>query len=134
MAESFQFDLVSPERLLLSEQATAVNAPGTEGYFTVMAKHAPMMSTLKPGIVTATMEGGSEQRYFVLGGFADVNGQGFTLLAESATPVDELDSATLDQQIRDAEEDVADAETPHDKEKAQLALDQLREARVAAGV
>ena len=102
MADSFQFELVSPEQLLLSEAVTAVNVPGAEGYFTVMAHHAPVMTTLKPGVVVATLESGAEQRIFVLGGFADVNENGFTLLAERATPVDQLDSAELDGQIRDA--------------------------------
>ncbi len=134
MADSFQFELVSPEQLLLSEAVTAVNVPGAEGYFTVMAHHAPVMTTLKPGVVVATLEGGEEQRIFVLGGFADVNENGFTLLAEHATPVDQLDSAELDSQIRDAEEDVADAATPEAKAKAQHSLAQLREARTAAGV
>lgn len=134
MADSFQFELVSPEQLLLSEAVTAVNVPGAEGYFTVMAHHAPVMTTLKPGVVVATLEGGVKQRIFVLGGFADVNENGFTLLAERATPVDQLDSAELDSQIRDAEEDVADAATPEAKAKAQHSLEQLREARIAAGV
>lgn len=66
MADSFQFELVSPEQLLLSEAVTAVNVPGAEGYFTVMAHHAPVMTTLKPGVVVATLEGGAEQRIFVL--------------------------------------------------------------------
>lgn len=133
MAESFQFELVSPERLLLSEAVTAVNVPGSEGYFTVMAKHAPLMTTLKPGVVVATLEGGSEQKIFVLGGFADVNQNSFTLLAERATRVEDLDAAELDQQIKNSEEDVADAKTPEAKAKAEHALDQLREARVAVG-
>lgn len=134
MAESFQFELVSPERLLLSEAATAVIVPGTEGYFTVMARHAPLMTTLKPGVVVATLEGGSEEKTFVLGGFADVNQNGFTLLAERATRVDDLNPAELDQQIKDAEEDVTDAKSPEDKARAERALDQLREARVAVGM
>ncbi|NDV87565.1 F0F1 ATP synthase subunit epsilon [Aurantimonas aggregata] len=134
MADSFQFDLVSPERLLLSEAVTAVNVPGTEGYFTVMAKHAPFMTTLKPGVVVATTDAGTETRIFVIGGFADVSEGGFTLLAERATLVEDLDPAALDQQIKDAEEDVADASDDVARSKAQLALAQLREARAAVGV
>ena len=134
MADSFQFELVSPERMLLSESVTAVNVPGSEGYFTVMANHAPVMTTVKPGVVIATMEGGSEKRIFVLGGFADVNAKGLTLLAEHATTVEDLDPAMLDSQIKDAEEDVADAETQEAKAKARHGLEQLREAREAVGV
>ncbi|MEX6508799.1 F0F1 ATP synthase subunit epsilon [Jiella sp. M17.18] len=129
MADSFQFELVSPEKLLFSEAVTAVNIPGSEGYFTVMARHAPMMTTVKPGVVVVTPESGEERQIFVRGGFADVNENGLTLLAEHAQPVDEVDRAALDQQIRDAEEDVADAGTPEARAKAQADLDQLKEAR-----
>lgn len=131
MAGSFKFELVSPERLLLSEQATAVIAPGTEGYFTVMAQHAPLMTTLKPGIVEAELASGTKRRIFVFGGFADVNPDGFTLLAERATPVEELNAADLDARIRDAEEDVRDASTPEARSRADQALAELRDARAA---
>ena len=131
MADSFQFELVSPEKLLMSEAVTAVSVPGTEGFFTVMANHAPVMTTLKPGIVVVTPEGGAERRIFVRGGFADVNETGLTLLAEHAENVENVDMQALDQSIRDAEEDVADAETAETKTTAQHRLDQLREARAA---
>ncbi|NDW02824.1 F0F1 ATP synthase subunit epsilon [Jiella pacifica] len=129
MADSFQFELVSPEKLLMSEAVTAVSVPGSEGFFTVMANHAPVMTTIKPGIVLVTPESGAEQRIFVRGGFADVNENGLTLLAEHAEPADQVDMAALDQSIKNAEEDVADAEGAEAKSKAQHALDQLREAR-----
>lgn len=129
MADSFQFELVSPEKLLMSEAVTAVSIPGSEGFFTVLAKHAPVMTTVKPGIVLVSKEGGSEERIFVRGGFADVNENGLTLLAEHAEPADKVDLQALDQSIKDAEEDVADAEGPEAKAKAQHQLDQLREAR-----
>ncbi|KQT87511.1 F0F1 ATP synthase subunit epsilon [Aurantimonas sp. Leaf443] len=134
MAKSFQFDLVSPERQLLSESVTAVNVPGSEGYFTVMAGHAPMMTTLKPGVISATLESGTEKRIYVRGGFADVNESGFTLLAERATPVEEMNAAELDRQIKDAEEDVADASTPEAKSRAAHALAQLKDSRAALGL
>ncbi|MBP0615534.1 F0F1 ATP synthase subunit epsilon [Jiella mangrovi] len=129
MADSFQFELVSPEKLLMSEAVTAVSVPGSEGFFTVMAKHAPVMTTVKPGIVLVTKDGGSEERIFVRGGFADVNENGLTLLAEHAEPADEVDMAALDQSIKDAEEDVADADGQEAKTRAQHKLDQLKEAR-----
>ncbi|MFD2238639.1 F0F1 ATP synthase subunit epsilon [Aureimonas populi] len=131
MADSFKFELVSPERLLLSERATAVIAPGTEGYFTVMAQHAPLMATLKPGIVRATLEGGAERRIFIQGGFADINPDGFTLLAEHATPVEDLDTAELDKQIQNAREDVADAGSAEVKARAEKRLGDLQNAREA---
>ena len=75
MAQSFAFELVSPERLFLSEQASQVVVPGTEGYFTVMANHAPVMTTIKPGVVSAILESGDEKRMLIRGGFADVSPQ-----------------------------------------------------------
>jgi len=129
MADSFQFELVSPEKLLMSEAVTAVSVPGSEGFFTVMASHAPVMTTVKPGIVIVTKEGGAEEKIFVRGGFADVNEKGLTLLAEQAEPADQVDISALEQSIKDAEEDVSDASDPEEKAKAQHALDQLREAR-----
>ncbi len=131
MADSFKFELVSPERLLLSEQVTAVIAPGTEGYFTVMAHHAPLMTTLKPGVVHATLGGGGERRIFIQGGFADINPDGFTLLAEHAVPVEDLSAEELDRQIRNAEEDVSDATDPEVRSRAEHRLADLHNARAA---
>ena len=82
MANAFNFELVSPERLLFSEQVTAVVVPGSDGYFTVMANHAPLMSTIRPGVVEATLASGGTKKIFVRGGFVDVAGSSFTLLAE----------------------------------------------------
>ena len=72
MAEPLHFDLVSPERLLVSEEVESVVVPGAEGYFTVLARHAPFMSTLKPGLVEVKELSGGTQKIFVRGGFADV--------------------------------------------------------------
>lgn len=134
MADSFKFELVSPERLLMSEDVTAVVAPGSEGYFTVMARHAPLMTTLKPGIVNATLANGSERRIFVQGGFADINPDGFTLLAEHATNVEEIDRAALDQQIKDLEEDMSDASDPDVRRRTEGRLSDLRNARDAMSI
>lgn len=131
MAEPFAFELVSPEALVLSGEASEVVVPGTEGYFTVMANHAPVMSTLKPGVVEVKMASGDEKQIFVRGGFADVSPSGFTLLAEYSVPLDELDMADLDQQIQNAGEDVNDADTDEKKVKAQTILSQLEECRDA---
>lgn len=131
MAESFQFELVSPERLLVSEAVTAVIAPGTEGYMTIMARHAPLMTTLKPGVVVVTTAGGTDRRFYVRGGFADVSNEAMILLAEEAMPVEEMNAADLDRQIGNAEEDVADARTPEAKAKAERDLALLKDARAA---
>ena len=134
MADSFQFELVSPERLLVSEAATAILAPGTDGYMTVMAGHAPLMTTLKPGVVVVTTAGGADRRFYVRGGFADITNASMIVLAEHAMPVEEMDSAALDRQIKDAEEDVADAKTPEARSKAEQQLSALKDARAALGM
>lgn len=133
MSDNFTFELVSPERLLLSEEAQQVVVPGSDGYFTVMAHHAPLMSTVKPGVVEATLSSGEEKRIFVRGGFADVSLNGFTLLAEQAIPIEELDANALAQEISNAEEDVADAKSDDKKQAAQIKLDQLNELKAALG-
>jgi F-type H+-transporting ATPase subunit epsilon len=109
MADPLHFDLVSPERLLISEEVESVVVPGSEGYFTVFARHAPVISTLKPGLVEVRGLDGSVRKIFVRGGLADVNPAGLTLLAEQAIYLDELDAAAFAQQIRNLEEDLADA-------------------------
>jgi F-type H+-transporting ATPase subunit epsilon len=125
------FDLVSPERLLLSEMVDQVDVPGSEGDFGVLAAHAPVISTLRPGVVTVKRSGREDERIFVRGGFAEVNLEGLTILAEEAMPIAELDAAALDQEVKDAEEDVADAKDEMARQKAQETLDRLRELRVA---
>jgi F-type H+-transporting ATPase subunit epsilon len=126
-----KFELVSPERLLLSAEVQQVTVPGTEGLFTVLPNHAPVLSTLRPGVVEVITEEGSRQRIFVRGGFAEVNNLGLTVLAEVAIPLAELDSKVLEDQIRNAEEDVADAQDDETRRRAQESLDHLRELGVA---
>lgn len=133
MADAFNFELVSPERLLFSEQVTAVVVPGSDGYFTVMANHAPLMSTIRPGVVEATLASGGTKRIFVRGGFVDVAGKSFTLLAEQAMPVEDLNADAIAAQIKDAEEDVSDARSDEKREAATLKLNQLKELKAALG-
>jgi F-type H+-transporting ATPase subunit epsilon len=125
------FELVSPERLLISAEVRQVTVPGTEGLFTVMPNHAPVLSSLRPGVVEVVMADGAEDRIFVRGGFAEVNNTGLTVLAEVAIPLAQLDSAALDKQVGDAEEDVADAQDDETRRRAQESLDHLRELRQA---
>ena len=125
MAEAFQFELVSPERLLVSEQVEAVVIPGAEGEMTVMAHHAPVMTTIKPGVVTLKTAAGQEERYVVFGGFADIVPSGCTLLAESAVAVGDIDRADLARRIQDAKEDAADAKDDQSRSKAEQFLAQL---------
>jgi F-type H+-transporting ATPase subunit epsilon len=134
MAEAFQFELVAPERLLMSEAVDQVVVPGSEGYFTVLKGHAPFMSTLRPGVVDVTPAGGgAAERIFVRGGFADVNADGLTILAEQAIPLGEVDAAMLAQEVKNAEEDVADAKDGATRDAAELRLQQLKEVQSALG-
>src|SRR5690606_16116904 len=102
MAEAFKFELVSPERLLVSEEVESVIIPGSDGEMTVMARHAPVMTTIKPGVVTVRPVSGAEERYVVFGGFADILPEGCTVLAESAVAVKDIDRADLARRISDA--------------------------------
>jgi F-type H+-transporting ATPase subunit epsilon len=99
---TFHFDLVSPARLLLSEEVTQVDVPGVEGDFGVLAGHAPVVATLRPGVLTVIAPGGT-QRFVVFGGFAEVSPTGMTVLAEVATPLAEADRMAVAEQIRQLE-------------------------------
>jgi F-type H+-transporting ATPase subunit epsilon len=130
MAEPLKFDLVSPERLLVSEEVESVVVPGAEGYFTVFARHAPLMSTLKPGQLEVKSLSGAVQKYFLRGGFADVNPSGLTILADQAIPLEDLDAAMLAQEIRNAEEDLADAgENQARRRVAETKLNELKDVQ-----
>lgn len=118
MAEGLKIEIVSPERLVLSETVTSVTVPGTEGYFTVMQDHAPFMTTLRSGFITVNKDSGATI-YFVKGGFADVSQTGLTILAEQSVPFSEFDHDDLQAQIKAAQEELARAETPDDKSFAQ---------------
>jgi F-type H+-transporting ATPase subunit epsilon len=125
MAEAFKFELVSPERLLVSEQVESVVIPGAEGEMTVMANHAPVMTTVKPGVVSVRTAAGADARYVVFGGFADILPTGCTLLAESAVAVKDIDRADLARRIQEAKEDLADAKDDDSRTKAEQFLHQL---------
>ena len=127
---AFHFELVSPERLIFSGEVEPVVVPGSEGVFTVLRNHAPMMSTIRPGVIEVTSATGPS-KLFVRGGFADVSEKGLTILAEQAIPVSELDGAKIDADLRAAEEDVEDASTDAARDAATLRADQLRAMRSA---
>ncbi|WP_421856391.1 F0F1 ATP synthase subunit epsilon [Oricola sp.] len=131
MADAFKFELVSPERLLVSEDVTEVVVPGEEGYFTVYSNHAPVMSTVKPGVVEVKDAGGADERYVVFGGFVDVVPDSCTLLAESAVNVKDLDRADIERRVQEAREDVQDAKDDETRAKAQGYLDQLTTLQAA---
>ena len=128
---TFHFDLVSPERMLFSGEVEQVDVPGSEGDFGVLAGHAPLVATLKPGILTI-INGGDRQRIIVFGGFAEVSGAGLTILADGAVAVEDVDAAAIAAQIKDAEEDVADAADDATRDRLRRKLDQLRTVQAAA--
>jgi F-type H+-transporting ATPase subunit epsilon len=129
MPETIHFDLVSPERLLLSEDVEMVTLPGAEGYFGVLAGHAPVLSALKPGVIEVRNGAGSPLKLFVRGGFAEVDGQRVVVLAEEAIPLADFDVAALDSRIRDTEEDMVAAKTDADRTRVAEQLDHLRQLR-----
>jgi F-type H+-transporting ATPase subunit epsilon len=127
---AFSFELVAPERVLYSGSVNSVVVPGTEGEMTVLAGHSPVMTTLRPGIVTVAEEKGAK-RLFVRGGFADITPDGLTILAEQAIPVEELNADRIAQEMKNAEEDLADAKTDEAKRLASEKLGQLRDVMAA---
>ncbi len=106
MADTFAFDLVSPEARLVSGQATSVQIPGAEGDMTAMPGHAPVITTLRPGIVRVEMDGAT-QEFAVFGGFAEVSAESTSILAERAYPRADLTRDHVNQMIADAEAAVA---------------------------
>ena len=122
---SFQFDLVAPERAMASEQATMVVAPGAEGDFGVMEGHAPLLSVLRPGVVTATLADGAQHRYVVFGGFAEVGPSHCSILAEEVHRYEELEPQTLEQRIADAEAQLQSSQ-PDDVARRAQYLNDLR--------
>jgi F-type H+-transporting ATPase subunit epsilon len=127
---SFPFELVTPDKLVFRGAVAEVLVPGSEGDFLVLADHAPVMTTLRPGILSIGETAGAHTRLFVRGGFADVSPTGLIVLAETTVPVDELSAERIAGEIQNAEEDLADA--PEDqKQAAQEKIDRLRELKDA---
>ncbi len=127
MAEKLKFELVSPEKVIMSQEVDMVTVPGTEGEFGVFAGHTPVMTGLRPGMVDVVVDDKTHTRIFVRGGFAEVTAQGLTVLSEEAIPEKELNADMIAQQIKNAEEDVTDAKNAQARQKAQEILDHLRD-------
>jgi F-type H+-transporting ATPase subunit epsilon len=125
----FQFELVSPEKLLFSGDVQQVVVPGLEGEFTVLADHAPFMSSLRPGVIVVTAPGGQIQRLFVRGGFADVSPKGLTILAEQAIPVEDASEDVLNAEVKLAEDEFEAAQTPEGRRLAAEKLAHIIELR-----
>ena len=114
-AQTIQFELVSPERRLVSEPVTMAVIPGEEGQFGVLSGHSALVASLKPGVVELTFDGQDARRIFIAGGFADVTPEQCTVLAEEAVNVADLDKAELDQQAANLNEDLDLAKEDADK-------------------
>src|SRR5262245_24633037 len=127
---TFQFDLVSPEKLVFSGQVQQVDLPGSEGDFGVLAGHAPLVTTLRPGFLTIHGAGGPTP-LVVSSGFAEVGPSGLTVLVEIAVPREEVDMALLAGVIKDTEEDVADEQDAWKRDKLARKLGQLKALQAA---
>lgn len=130
--ERVDFELVSPERLLLSEAVEMVVLPGAEGEFGVLPRHAPTISTLRPGVIRVYEKGAVTERIFVASGFAEVTTTRCTVLADQAVPVDEIDRAATEDNLKSAREDLADAKSDESRAVAERRI-AVAEAMLAVG-
>ena len=119
MADTVQFDLVSPERLLASTQAKEVQIPGAEGDMTAMADHAPLITTLRPGLLKVSGNDG-EAAYIVTGGFAEINAESISVLAEQAIPRDDMTQEQFAQMMNDANARLEKAQSVDGAEQGQV--------------
>ncbi|HEC01413.1 MAG TPA: F0F1 ATP synthase subunit epsilon, partial [Sphingomonadales bacterium] len=124
MADKLHFELVSPEKLLMSTDVDMVVVPGVDGDFGVLINHAPVVSTLRTGILEVH-NGETPEKILVVSGFAEVNPDGLTVLAEEAIHLADVDRAVLEADLKNAEEDVADAKDEAHLAKANKARDRL---------
>lgn len=132
MADTMQFDLVSPERLLASLEVTSVQIPGADGDMTAMADHAPIITTLRPGILSVSGPSGNSD-YAVTGGFAEVSATGTSVLAEKAMPVSEVKASDIDALVAEATEAAAGL-SGSAKDASDKLLADLAALRSAVGV
>lgn len=124
---TFTFELVSPERLLASGQAESVVVPGADGDFQVFVQHAPVVSTLRPGVVDVVFPEQKTTRYFVKAGLVEVNGERCTVLAQDAHDVKDMDSDYIAEEISTAERALANAGDDHDaRALAERTIEQLK--------
>ena len=131
MADRIQFELVSPERLLISQAVEMVVLPGAEGDFGALPEHAPTVAALRPGVISVFENNQVIERVFVAGGFAEVTPERCTVLAERALPVAELDRSGAERAIAEAREDLAEAKTDAARAAAENEI-AVGEAAIAA--
>ncbi len=123
---ALHFELVSPEKLVFSGEVEQVDVPGAEGDFGVLEGHAPLVSTIRPGILTVHGANG-EHKIVVLGGFAEVSAQGLTVLADVAEAIEDIDRAVVAKQIEEMEKRIEKMEPGSELDKAITRLDHFKE-------
>ena len=124
MADKMQFELVSPERLLMSEEVDMVVVPGAEGDFGVLAEHSPVISVVRSGTITVFQGNDVSERIFVAGGFAEVTADRCTVLAEQAEPVGDMDRSAVESQLANLRDDLsaaAEADRPRIEGQVEVA-------------
>ena len=126
---TFHFELVSPEKLAYSGEVDQVDVPGLEGDFGVLAEHAPLVATLRPGILTVIV-GGAREKIVVLGGVAEVSDKGLTVLADVATSIEDLDREAFANQIEEMEERLKNGEPGHELDREIERLDHFKSLQV----
>ena len=131
MADSLELELVSPEILLLSQPVEMVVVPGTEGDFGVLPGHAPLIANIRPGALVVFEGGNAAERFFLVGGFAEVTTERCTILAEGAMRVADIDRAAVEQEIRDLREDIAQLAEDADRDAVAASL-AIAEAKLQA--
>jgi len=131
--DKVQFELVSPERLLMSRAVDMVVVPGAEGDFGVLPRHSLLISTVRPGVIDVYEDGSVKDRIFVAGGFAEVTPERCTVLADEAMPVDRIDRAEVEARLKELREDVTDAGDAEIRAAAEKAI-AIAEAKLAAGL
>jgi F-type H+-transporting ATPase subunit epsilon len=126
MADTFKFELVTPERVMLSTEVVQVLVPGADGDFTVLAGHAPLVSTLRPGFIEAKGGDGKSTRIFVRGGFCEVAPNSLTVLAEKAADAEALSADAVATELKAAEADLAAAQNDDARWMANTAIERLK--------
>jgi len=122
MSDTIEFELVAPERLLVSESVEMAVVPGSEGDFGVLAGHAPTVAAVRPGVIAVYENGAVTARFFVSGGFAEVTPERCTVLADDAIDVSAIDRTAVEAEIKDLSDDLSDAASEEEKGKIQTAI------------
>jgi F-type H+-transporting ATPase subunit epsilon len=129
--DKVEFELVSPEKLLLTRAVDMVVVPGAEGDMGVLPRHSPTITTVRPGTIVVYEGGAVSDRIFIAGGFAEVSDNRCTVLAEEAMPIEDIDKAAAQQSLADAREDISSADSDAARKSAETAV-AVAEAKIQA--